>query len=232
MYCLLSPRLCNYYCNYADELLKLFVSHSGNIYGEGFYVYNVHSLIHIADDVRKFGALDSISAFPFENFLHQIKRMIRKPQQPLQQVLRRLAEKKKVVSKKDPERFSKKCHQNEHANGPNPLPGATEYKSVTTAGFTLDSSDRNNCILLDNGKVALVKNVLVLKSETFFACNSFKKKENYFTYPLNSSEISIFKVSELGESIDIFQWDKMVCKCCCFPINENKFVIIPLCHNN
>ena len=30
-------------------------------------VYNVHSLIHLAEDARNFGLLDNFSSFPFKN---------------------------------------------------------------------------------------------------------------------------------------------------------------------
>ena len=56
-------------------------------------VYNVHGLVHLAEDARRFGCLDNISAFPFENVLGKLKRMVRKPSFPLQQIIRRLHEK-------------------------------------------------------------------------------------------------------------------------------------------
>ena len=50
-----------------------------------FLVYNVHGLLHLADDARRFGA----SVFPFENFLGQLKR---KAQNPIAQIVRRVVE--------------------------------------------------------------------------------------------------------------------------------------------
>ena len=43
--------------------------------------------MHIADDVARVGALDRILAFPFERFLGKLKRIVRKPNFPLQQVI-------------------------------------------------------------------------------------------------------------------------------------------------
>lgn len=71
---LLSPDLCFEFCEYADQLLKLFVENFAKIYGPEFIVYNVHSLIHLAHDARKYGPLDQISCFPFETFLGKLKR--------------------------------------------------------------------------------------------------------------------------------------------------------------
>ena len=50
----------------ARKLLEYFVDNSTEFFGETFCVYNVHSLLHLPDDVEHFQApLDDISAFPF-----------------------------------------------------------------------------------------------------------------------------------------------------------------------
>ena len=51
--------------DYAEKLLILFVKQYKKNYSANI-VYNIHSLVHMADDVRKYGYLDSISAFPFK----------------------------------------------------------------------------------------------------------------------------------------------------------------------
>ena len=90
---LVNPELCHLYSAYAHELLILFVQHFETIYGRNMLVYNVHGLVHLAEDASRFGCFDNISAFPFENFLGKLKRMVCKPSFPLEQVIRRLYEK-------------------------------------------------------------------------------------------------------------------------------------------
>lgn len=68
---------------YAKNLLIYFVSTSKILYGKDFCVSNVHNLIHLADDIVKFGYLDSFSSFSFESFLYQIKRQLKKGEKPL-----------------------------------------------------------------------------------------------------------------------------------------------------
>ncbi|KAL4710477.1 hypothetical protein ACJJTC_008879 [Scirpophaga incertulas] len=70
----------------------MFIKHSKAIYGLEFLVYNVHMLCHISDDTRVFGALDDFSAFPFENYLGALKNLVRSPNKPLQQIVKRLLE--------------------------------------------------------------------------------------------------------------------------------------------
>jgi len=53
-------------------------------------MYNVHNLLHLAEDVKQLGCLDDFRAFPFENKLGQLKKLAKKPQFPLQQVVHRI----------------------------------------------------------------------------------------------------------------------------------------------
>jgi hypothetical protein len=60
------------------------VAESAILYGDTFNVYNVHGLLHIADDSIKYGcSLNAISAFPFENHLQILKKYVRKQQNPI-----------------------------------------------------------------------------------------------------------------------------------------------------
>ncbi|KAG1664804.1 hypothetical protein GQR58_019670 [Nymphon striatum] len=84
------------------------------IYGAENVVYNVHNLMHLPDDVRRFGALDNISAFVFENYLGKLKKMVRKPQFVIQQLVNR-------ISEKDLTEKINICHETlrrEHNHGP------------------------------------------------------------------------------------------------------------------
>lgn len=70
------------YVDYARNLLQNFVENFELIYGKHLVSHNVHGLIHIADDYDRFGPLDNISAFPFENFMKTIKKKLRKHELP------------------------------------------------------------------------------------------------------------------------------------------------------
>ncbi|KAH9375002.1 hypothetical protein HPB48_015668 [Haemaphysalis longicornis] len=58
------PRSCCELKNYAHRLLVSFVETFINLYGSQHVTYNVHGLVHLAQDVRQFGPLDDCSAFP------------------------------------------------------------------------------------------------------------------------------------------------------------------------
>ncbi|KAL1279610.1 hypothetical protein QQF64_026283 [Cirrhinus molitorella] len=78
--------------NYANTLLTTFVSHVGELYGQDALVYNVHALVYLSADAQLHGSLDSISPFPYENYLRTLKKFVRKPEFPLAQIIRRLSE--------------------------------------------------------------------------------------------------------------------------------------------
>ncbi|KAL0149164.1 hypothetical protein M9458_055596, partial [Cirrhinus mrigala] len=83
----------NAYLQFAQELIKHFVTSSAALYGRCFPVYNVHGLVHLHEDVRHFNrSLNEISCFPFENYLQKIKKCVRSGKSPLEQVTRRLSE--------------------------------------------------------------------------------------------------------------------------------------------
>ncbi|XP_046388085.1 uncharacterized protein LOC124157429 [Ischnura elegans] len=54
--------------SYAETLLNYVVSVFPSLYGQHNCTYNVHCLLHVCEDVARFGTLDSYSAFKYENY--------------------------------------------------------------------------------------------------------------------------------------------------------------------
>ncbi|KAJ8001127.1 hypothetical protein DPEC_G00188000 [Dallia pectoralis] len=195
---LLSVSLCADYADYAKDLLVLFVDHCSRLYGKENVTYNMHGLIHLSHEAQAFGVLDNISSFPFENFLGQLKRMIRKPNKPLEQVIRRLSERETMGATQSE---SKQGLQKEHNDGPVPN-GFTikrQYDKMQFHRFLVDRSTGNNCIQLRNKDVALVENLVVDEHEEIFIVYKTFSKTDLFSYPLQSSKLDIFHLSRLGK---------------------------------
>ena len=65
-----SKQLYHLYINHAKIYLQRFVLLAQQLYGLNSQVLNMHSLIHVADDVKNMNCtLNEISAFPFEKAL-------------------------------------------------------------------------------------------------------------------------------------------------------------------
>jgi hypothetical protein len=228
---LICPQLASKFCDYANDLLVLFVTEAGKLYGKEIYVYNVHSVIHLANDVKNLGPLDEFSSFPFENKLGQLKKMIRKPQFPIQQIVYRLAEKQQVKSVVCDEAFKSSVIKHEHSNGPllASYRGYRQYRWLQTKTCTISLSVGNNCILATDGTPALVQNILVGDGTIVLMCQRFVKTEDAFSYPLTSSRLGIYKVC--NKMTDLFELPlSMVAqKCVLLPFKDG-FVVQPLLH--
>ena len=88
---LVSPQLAQIHKAYAHRLLVFFIHKSKEYYGEGFIVYSVHSLAHLAE-VEVHGCLDSCSAWMFESYLGHMKKYVRSGRNPTAQLVKRLRE--------------------------------------------------------------------------------------------------------------------------------------------
>jgi hypothetical protein len=226
---LLSPRLCSTWTSYSEQLLVIFVQQCEQLYGPEFIVYNVHSIIHIPDDVRKFGALDKISSFPFESFLGKIKKVVRKPQDILQQLSRRLSE-GYFQSKYNNE--IKTIAKKMHTFGPL-LPAILYYKQyceLNMKEFTLKLKDGDNCIMLKSRKLGKVVNILENEEKIYVLLQQFMTYEPFFLKPLDSTRIGIFLVSVLSEELILCHISLISNKYVLLPYRDRLYVAIPLLH--
>jgi Domain of unknown function (DUF4218) len=231
---LLSESLCGRYADYAHTLLTLFVEHVANVYGSEFLTYNMHSLVHLVQDAKRFGPLDNVSAFPFENYLCQLKTLVRKPSLPLQQVINRLSELDAVESvladcKNDSEMYQLK---KEHFDGPLCI-GVnvrSQHRMLLTNKFCVKVACGDNCFRLSSGLVIVVKNIIESTNDQIYVIYcSFEKVDNFFTYPCNSEDVEIFMVSSLAIQLSYCLLSEIKRKYVLFPY-KTSFVAIPLLH--
>ena len=222
---LVNPQLCSLYCDYAHKLLVLFVQHFETIYGRNMLVYNVHGLVHLAEDARRFGCLDNISAFPFENFLGKLKRMVRKPSFPLQQIIRRLHEKSEHHrGDKDSHKFPPYLKK-KHNMGPVPqgYPLCEQYSQVHIENCCLTTMQGDNCVKVSQN-IGLVRNVLLCKGDIHLVLEYFQTVANFFDYPLQSETLGIHKVSDLNGHLHAVPLSEIQCKCVLLPFRDANVV--------
>lgn len=135
------------YADYAEKLLKKFITRAKKLYGPQFVVMNVHSLQHLSDDVRNQQcALSSIDAYTFENKLGEITNIIRSPHNILAQLARRLHE--------------IDLHCNQRPSLPSMLilrQNSEGIQKLKYAMMTITTKPPDNLFLLQNNKICLVK---------------------------------------------------------------------------
>jgi len=229
---LVSPKLCSVYSDYANEILRTFVHNALALYGHRMMVYNVHALVHLAGDVQKFGSLDEFSAFPFENALGGLKKLIRKPSCILQQMVSRLSEQVNRRSHKLTNVLSF-VGKKQHNFGPVPcgVLNVTQYTDLHTKKFYLSVSSGDNCVAIEDGKPCLIRNILYSESVVWLVVEYFSVAEDFFDCPLPSSSLSIFHISHLAGSYQTLKADQILYKFVCLPSGQiDSFVVLPLVH--
>lgn len=228
---LISPTLYNVLCDYAHELLVSFVNHFADLYGHEHRVYNIHGLTHLAAEVRRYGPLDNISCFPFENFLQCLKKMVRKPTFPLQQVIRRLSERQGIER---PNQTKTKELRKKHNEGPLPsgYRRALQYSELQLDQFLVTRSQGNNCVGIKND-VVLVHNLLfdVDSKEKIVVFEKFRSADPFYTYPLPSSSLGIYRVSVPRGDFHTILASEITVKYVLLPYGSS-YIAIPENHTN
>lgn len=175
-----------------------------------------------------YGTLDSFSAFKFENYLQFLKKLLRKPNQPLAQIIRRIHESNNIPSKsdkiKDEILFSK-----EHNEGPLPSNDfEREYKICTFNNFKLTTKIGNNCCLLQDKSVVLIDNFASRNNNYYVIGKKFENVTDFFNEPCHSSRLDIFSVNTIS-SISVWSINDIGKKLVIFPCNQS-FIVFPLLH--
>ncbi|XP_042144299.1 uncharacterized protein LOC121834650 [Ixodes scapularis] len=231
-----SPRLCHEEIDSAEKLLEEFVSDAGDLYGEGIYVYNIHSLLHLTADVRRFGHLDSFSAFRFENFLGQLKRDLKSPNRPLQQIVKRLEERSHAdpIENRDLHpRIPPKQQallQKPHNAGPAP-PGfkGEQYHKLVLQGMVLEVNLPDSCFLMEDGNVVVATNVVSRDGEIKICGQFFKRLTNFYAGIVDTTGLCTFRASQVSSANALWTVEQVKSKCCWLPCG-GEFLVKPLLH--
>ena len=156
---------------YAEDLISWFVSTSRKVFGDIFVIYNVHSLLHVVDDVRFFKvSLNSLSAFKFENHMQVFKSAVRNGNNILAQIYKRDVE----------------VQQN-------------NLTETTSNEFTriIDGKSKNSCFYLANGDLCFVKSVVDDNVAVSFVRKYSLTK--LYTFPMDSTNIGISYIENFAK---------------------------------
>ncbi|KAA0717506.1 hypothetical protein E1301_Tti023690 [Triplophysa tibetana] len=155
------------------------------------------------------GHLDLISGFPHENYLKQIKRMVRKPSSPLQEVVRRISElHSNSLNDEETCKPNKICRM-VHSDGPVPsgfTGTVSQFKELAIDDIVISSSERDRCIKINN-KIVLVQNIIVSEFEEYIVYKEYRHITKFFDYPIESTELGICFVSDLSPNLMCFKLD-------------------------
>uniref|UniRef100_A0A1Y1KAV2 DUF4218 domain-containing protein n=1 Tax=Photinus pyralis TaxID=7054 RepID=A0A1Y1KAV2_PHOPY len=233
---LASPVLCQdiNYVSYAEALLNHFVTSFAIIYGEQYVSHNVHSLLHLCSDVRKFGPLDAFSAFRFENHMSSIKKLLRKSDKPLQQLARRYSEIGNI-----------ELHSNndfkirlafEHFHGPldEKRNVHSQYQVMFSESFSIRCNRMcDSCYLLTSGVVIIIENIVKGNdNELYVIGKALNEIGSFFNIPCSSLQYQIKVVGNLNiGSHSRWHISDIKCKLWAIPYRDT-YIAFPLIHTN
>lgn len=235
LFCAVTISSCEYYrfCLPLARVLYLeYIEGFINCYGLDTITSNIHNLSHVIDDVEMFGNLSKISAYDFENALHQIKLLLKQCNKPLEQVARRLYE---IDSRAQPVsltniftpqvKFEFDCPQS---------PNNVAFRRIIFKPNTSLSSDiKNQWFLLKNNNT-IAKFECAYKIGNRYIIRAFplnvSSKQDFFTRPINSSHLNIF-LSDIEETpSQHYELCDIKAKLFCLPYKD-RFVFMPLLHS-
>lgn len=162
---------------------------------EHFISHNIHGLLHTVKDYKRFGPLDSCSCFPFENYMQFLKSAIRKPDKPLQQVVRRYKEEcsneeNTVIASNTP------ICQKMHDNGPmiEKITCNPQFSLIKLQTFSININKLANSFILTNQKqVVKLINIAqsVITKEPLIIGYEFLKQGPLYINPIQSTKLDI-----------------------------------------
>ncbi|XP_044729614.1 uncharacterized protein LOC123292965 [Chrysoperla carnea] len=231
-----STELATSRCSHAKYFLRKFVLWAPFFYGQECLISNMHALIHLADDVSYMNCpMSRINAYPFENMLGKIKRLLHHGNRPLSQFCRRWNEMLAVMKKPEKPKsieILRKLH-------PKCASDDIIVKRIMFKNCIITSEFPNNIVLLKNGSES------VLQIDRMFISGGdsenniqisgkvLEKKGSLFTSPSNSGIMKMWRISRRNwydktcRFIDIKQ--KMIL----FAIHNGsreKLYVMPLLH--
>lgn len=236
---LMSSKNLREYLSYAQELVFFFIKTFIKLYGIHNVSHNVHSLLHLVNDVRRFGPLDDFSAFKFENYMQTLKKLLRKSEKPLQQVVRRCIEKEINLDTSPLQNISSSfilTHPDLvalHYDGPltfdcnNPQYKVIKYNGITFKAGTL----ANNCCGLSDGTIVCIENVAHCKKRNIpmIIGYEFLEKKDLFDVPCPSSLLGIYCVHLLSH-LKSWPLETVITKYVKLPCGNDTFAVFPLLH--
>ncbi len=206
-----SPHLCQEmeYNKYAKDLLILFVEQRKFLYVEWFICYNVHCLIHLADDVIRFGALYRYSSLIFENNMKTMKAMVRKHDCVLAQIDRRMRDEETNLIHSNQMVTGKTILKIKHTRGPILSTGAgKKFKEIHFKSMALKCNDTNSCVILEDESLVKFSNIIEHNNSVVIVGQQLNwQKTDLFAKPLQSSRLDIYSVNNSA----------IKCKALCIP---------------
>lgn len=182
---LLHPTNCFTNNECARDLIRSFVDDFGDLYGFYNLGYNVHSLVHLADDVISLNSdLNDLSTFKFENFNMKFKDWVQNGKNVLAQIGNRYIENLKFGNK-----FSHSSSDYPEVSG---KISSESFSKLNVKGFSISIFPPDNYVLINNKIVFEIDSITKNQSNISILGRSIKSLKNLYQFPIESCSIGTF----------------------------------------
>lgn len=202
--------------NFAELALQKFVLKCDKLYGSIFNTYNVHGLLHLTKDVKRFGNLDSFSAFPFESNMSIFRKYCRKPGLPLQQFFNRMAEMEVHGT-----RNSADVSTSVHVSVQHSTANSCQFRKISFNNILLSINTRDNCCLLRDGSICIIFDIIMANNSYLLVVKKFLQIEDFYDVGISSSALHVYKCSILDRDIVRIHLDEVRAKCYRMPLSTS-----------
>jgi hypothetical protein len=190
-------------------------------------------VLYTSQTARVYGSLDNFSAFPFENYLNTLKRLVKSKSYPLESLLNKFHG--KLQSGLLPGVGSRKTfsdgpmESSSHCKGPTSNIQGREYSKYNWQGIRLSNRPGDNCITLHNKHIAIIENFVVNSVGEYVIVRKYLVKTDAYASPCRSSSLGIFKVKKLTARPVAVLMDNIKWKNVLVPYHDKDyFLVVPL----
>lgn len=172
----------------ASSLLNNFVEQVPSLYSFSMLTFNFHCLTHLSKQSIQFGSLETISSFPFENFLGQLKKMVKKSGSVIEQLYNRIVERSilKVVA-------------NERTLN---LMNATN--KIVYNGLFFDLKESNSFYFIKNNNIYKIFQICAIENNSLYS-RLIVNLEPFFLFPVDSTLVGIFSSTNFDLESTVLQ---------------------------
>ena len=219
------------YLDIANTLFNDYIEEFIILYGKDSIGSNIHNLHHVVDDIKRFGPLDNISTYPFENHLFYIKSLLRSGSLPLEQVALRIKE----YSKLECNNYSIDLKYPFGKNKQNKSKIAANCDQIfeqlmVQEGLTLKNDNKNKWFLTNRNEIVAMKHAIYNDNQFLICGQKLKEKQNFFEKPILSSYLHIYTCQKnVDVSTEFYDLKEIKCKLVCLNY-KYQLVFFPLIH--
>ena len=214
---LLSQTNCQENIEAAQKCINEFVELYPRFCGLKNVGYNIHSLLHFPKYVALYGEIDNFSGYKYENYMQEIKKMIKSPVNILQQISNKILD----------QQFLK-----EHLKDDSCMK-TRNMKIIEFDRFLLEGNKKDCCCAVSIGATQvpfIISSFTMINKEKMMVGRRFLSVAPFFERPINSAHIGIIEVADLAEANENIAVSNILFKYCRLPVTANTWLLIKMLH--